>query len=82
MEEWTMSLGRRKDTQQQEPFVLSREMPRSDGHVFYSKLNRLLEQAGFDAWIEQLCAPYYSQVRGRPGIPPGVYFRMPAGGLL
>jgi transposase len=76
MEECSMALGRRKDTQQQELFVLAHEMPRSDGHVFYSKLNRLLERAGFDAWIEQLCAPYYSQVRGRPGIPPGVYFRM------
>jgi hypothetical protein len=71
-----MALGRRSVVQQKDLFVLAEDMPRSDGHIFYTRLNRLLEQAGFDAWIEKLCAPYYSQVRGRPGIPPGVYFRM------
>ena len=76
MEECTMALGRRKSVQQQDLFVLAEDMPRSDGHIFYRSLNRLLEQADFDPWIEKLCAPYYSQVRGRPGIPPGVYFRM------
>ena len=76
MEEFTMALGRRKSVQQQDLFVLAEDMPRSDGHIFYRSLNRLLEQADFDPWIEKLCAPYYSQVRGRPGIPPGVYFRM------
>jgi transposase len=76
MEECTMALGRRSVVQQKDLFVLAEDMPRSDGHIFYTRLNRLLEQAGFDAWIEKLCAPYYSQVRGRPGIPPGVYFRM------
>ena len=76
MEERTMALGRRKPVQQQDLFVTADDLPRSDGHAFYSKLNRLLSEAGFDQWIEKLCQPYYSQVRGRPGIPPGVYFRM------
>lgn len=76
MEECTMALGRRKSVQQQDLFVTAEDLPRSDGHVFYAKLNRLLEEAGFDSWIEQLCAPHYSRERGRPGIPPGVYFRM------
>jgi transposase len=71
-----MALGRRKSVQQQDLFITAVDLPRSDGHVFYAKLNQLLEEAGFDTWIEKLCAPYYSQVRGRPGIPPGVYFRM------
>ncbi len=71
-----MALGRRSVVQQKDLFILAEDRPRSDGHIFHTKLNRLLEQAGFDAWIEKLCAPYYSQVRGRPGIPPGVYFRM------
>jgi transposase len=76
MEESKMALGRRKSVQQQDLFITAVDLPRSDGHVFYAKLNQLLEEAGFDTWIEKLCAPYYSQVRGRPGIPPGVYFRM------
>jgi len=34
-----------------------------------------LDQAGFDAKVEALCAPFYKS-GGRPSIPPGVYFRM------
>ena len=48
--------------------------PRS-GHPFYTRLNQLLEKDGFDAWLEEKCAPYFSS-HGRPSIPPGVYFRM------
>jgi transposase len=37
-----------------------------------------LGEAGFDRWIESRCERYYEQEedRGRPSIPPGVYFRM------
>jgi transposase len=45
------------------------------GHPFYSKLNAVLAETGFDEFVEKLCAPYYKD-GGRPGIPPGVYFRM------
>lgn len=51
-------------------------MPRSEGHVFYCKLNELLRNAGFDEFVENLCESYYHGTMGRPGIPPGVYFRM------
>ena len=71
-----MALGRRKECRQQGLFVTADSLPTSDGHVFYSKLNQLLADEGFDRWIEELCASYYSQSRGRPGIPPGIYFRM------
>ena len=50
--------------------------PRGPGHVFYQKLNQLLEEHGFDRFVENLCAPCYHDRLGRPGIPPGVYFRM------
>jgi hypothetical protein len=72
MEECTMALGRRKVVQQQDLFITFVDLPRSDGHVFYAKLNQLLEEAGFDSWIEKLCQLYYSQVRGRPDIQPCV----------
>ena len=52
------------------------DLPKSPGHVFYEKLNRLLAEAGFDDFVEKLCEPYYADRVGRPGIPPGVYFRM------
>jgi IS5 family transposase len=45
------------------------------GHPFYTRLNRLLDDDGFDVWLEQQCTPYFSEV-GRPSIPPGAYFRM------
>jgi transposase len=70
-----MALGKRKH-QQQEAWVATTDLPRSPGHPFYKKLNQLLAKAGFDAWLEQLCEPYYADGKGRPSIPPGTYFRM------
>jgi transposase len=73
-----MAMGRRKAERQERLFVAAAELPKSQGHPFYKALNRLLAEAGFDRWIEQRCQPYYAQVetRGKPSIPPGVYFRM------
>jgi transposase len=71
-----MALGKRATEQQGDLFVLANRLPRSPGHVFYEKLNGLLAEAGFDAWAEALCKPYYADEVGRPGIPPGTYFRM------
>lgn len=71
-----MALGKRKAEEQQELFVAADRLPRSPGHVFFRKLNDLLAEAAFDAWLEQLCRPYYADGIGREGIPPGTYFRM------
>jgi transposase len=57
-------------------WIATHELPRSPGHVFYEKLNRLLAEADFDRQCEELCAPYYADTVGRPSIPPGVYCRM------
>jgi transposase len=70
-----MALGKRKQ-QQQAAWIATTDLPRSPGHPFYRKLNQLLAEANFDAWLEALCRPHYAKVMGRPGIPPGVYFRM------
>ena len=70
-----MALGKRKQ-EQQAAWVATTELPKSPGHPFYKKLNKLLAEAGFDEWLESLCAPYYSADSGRDSIPPGVYFRM------
>lgn len=71
-----MAMGRRDTERQQDLFVPTAQLPRSIGHVFYGKLNELLAEAGFDAWVEGLCQQHYAKGKGRPGIPPGVYFRM------
>jgi transposase len=70
-----MGLGRREG-KQGGMWVATMELPRSPGHVFYEKLNRLLAEADFDRRCEEICAPYYADELGRPSIPPGVYFRM------
>ena len=71
-----MALGRRRNERQQEMWVAADQLPKSKGHVFYQKLNQLLAQADFDRFVESACDAYYHATMGRPGIPPGVYFRM------
>jgi transposase len=70
-----MALGKRK-REEQALWVATTELPSAPGHPFYRKLNELLREAEFDSLVEALCAPYYADGIGRPGIPPGVYFRM------
>ena len=70
-----MSLGRRRERQEQ-LWVSCHEMPESPGNPFYQKLNGILEKDGFDAFVENLCAPYYAGNVGRRSIVPGRYFRM------
>lgn len=71
-----MAMGKRDTEQQQDLFITHDKLPRSPGHVFYHKLNGLLREAGFDRWVEARCEPHYAQGKGRPSVPPGVYFRM------
>jgi len=69
-----MAIGRRTP-KQDEMFILTAKVAAGPGHPFYRKLNAVLAEAGFDEFVEKLCAPSYKE-GGRPGIPPGVYFRM------
>jgi transposase len=73
-----MAMGQRREARQETLFVATDRLPKAAGHPFYQRLNGLLAEAGFDAWIESRCRPYYatSEPRGRPSIAPGVYFRM------
>jgi transposase len=70
-----MALGRQRAVQ--DGLLIGwREMPAAPGHVFYDRLNAVLEEAGFDREVEGLCAAHYASGIGRPGVPPGRYFRM------
>ena len=69
-----MAMGRQAG-EQQAMWVATQDLPKSQGHPFYRKLNRVLAKAGFDRLVEELCEPYYAEA-GRPSVPPGVYFRM------
>jgi transposase len=70
-----MSLGHRLPKEL--PAVLvAADLPPAPAHPFYQRLNGVLQEAGFDAFVEDLCQPYYADHIGRPSIPPGIYFRM------
>ena len=70
-----MAMGRRKQ-QQQGLWVETADLPRSAGHPFYQRLNEVLADHGFDAFVEGLCQPFYAEVMGRPSLAPGAYFRL------
>src|SRR5260370_38273603 len=40
------------------------------------RLNHLLREQGFDDFAEAQCATFYAETMGRPGLPPGIYFRL------
>ena len=72
-----MAMGkRRRRARQRSMWVADADLPRSAGHPFYERLNRLLDEAGFDAFVEEQCAKFYADGVGRPSLPPGRYFRM------
>lgn len=57
-----MAMGTRKQQERQEEFwVATAALPRSAGHPFYERLNELLEEAGFDAFVEGRCRRYYAE---------------------
>ena len=72
-----MAMGkRRRRGRQPSMWVSSSDLPRSAGHPFYERLNRVLDAAGFDAFVEEQCAKFYADGVGRPSLAPGRYFRM------
>jgi len=57
-------------------WIATAELPRTAGHPFYERLNEVLEEAGFDGLVEGVCRRFYHPKMGRPGLAPGVYFRL------
>ena len=70
-------MGKRPTARQGSPlWVTTADLPTNAGHPFFEQLNRVLEAAGFDAYVEELCAVFYAARMGRPSLRPGRYFRM------
>ena len=57
-------------------WVATTDLPRSEGDPFYERLNRILEEAGFDSYVEGVCKEFYAERLGRPSLAPGNYFRL------
>ena len=71
-----MAMGTRKKRERQEPLWYRSELPEAPGHPFYSRLNEVLDKAGFDKYCEDACAGFYHAKLGRPSLAPGTYFRV------
>jgi transposase len=71
-----MSMSKREGEKQSDLWIPTTELARSPGHPFYERLNKILAEAGFDALVEELCAPFYAKKNGRPSVAPGIYVRM------
>ena len=59
-----MAMGR-QGARQDQMMVLWDELPRSPGHVFYDRLQRVLRDAGFDAFAEKAVPAVLCDANGR-----------------
>jgi transposase len=71
-----MAMGKRKRARQPRMWVTMTDVPTAASHPFYTRLNQLLREQGFDDFAEAQCASFYADTMGRPGLPPGIYFRL------
>jgi len=71
-----MAMGTRKKRQRQENLWYGGDLATAPGHPFYTRLNEVLDAAGFDSFCETQGARFYHQKLGRPSLPPGQYFRV------
>jgi transposase len=71
-----MAMGKRKRHRQPTMWVVTADLPTATSHPFYRRLNQLLREQGFGEFAEAQCAEFYAEKMGRPGLLPGVYFRL------
>jgi transposase len=71
-----MSMGKRKRERQPAMWATTTDLPTAASHPFYRRLNELLREHRFDDFAEAQCARFYAETMGRPGLPPGIYFRL------
>jgi len=71
-----MAMGtRQRHAKQASMWVATQDLPHSAAHPFYARLNQILDEHDFDKYVEGLCQRFYAD-EGRPGLPPGRYFRL------
>jgi len=71
-----MAMGKRARDRQPLMWVATTDLPTAASHPFYARLNRLFAEQGFDDFAEEACQAFYADTMGRPGLPPGIYFRL------
>ena len=71
-----MSMRKRANQKQPDLWIATSELAKSPGHPFYARLNKILSESKFDRFVEERCARFYVEGKGRPSVPPGTYMRM------
>src|SRR5712692_1870387 len=71
-----MSMGKRERDRQPEMWVTTTDLPTAASHPFYGRLNQLLAEYKFEDFVESRCKGFYHETVGRPGLAPGIYFRL------
>jgi transposase len=70
-----MAMGTRQE-RQEELWIPTCTLARPASHPFYQRLDQLLAEHDFDRFVEGLCHRFYAAIMGRPGLAPGIYFRL------
>src|SRR5216684_306383 len=72
-----MAMGRRRKRVRQEGlWTPTAGLPVGASHPFYQRLNQILDEKKFDEYVEGICERFYADEVGRPGLAPGIYFRL------
>jgi transposase len=71
-----MAIGKRNKKRQETLWIPTGQMPEAPAHPFYQRLNSILAKHKFDDFVEGICGKFYAPKMGRPGLAPGIYFRM------
>jgi transposase len=70
-------MGRRsKRIRQEGLWIPTSVLPVGASHPFYQRLNKILDEKKFDEYVEGICEQFYAEEVGRPGMAPGIYFRL------
>src|SRR4029450_8062423 len=59
-----MAMGKRQCDRQPRMWVATTDFPTAASHPFYTRLNRLLREHGFDGFAEAQCATFYAETMG------------------
>jgi transposase len=71
-----MAMGKRDRERQPPMWVVTTDLPTAASHPFYTRLNAILRERAFDDFVEAQCRAFYADTMGRPGLAPGIYFRL------
>src|SRR5499425_2429535 len=72
-----MAMGRRKKRVRQEGlWTPTAALPVGASHPFYQRLSQIPDEKKFDEYVEGICEDFYAGEVGRPGLAPGIYFRL------